>query len=62
MDIFKIISDVDHTLHCKLLVDEGGIQILNGLQNLSEKNLQMKSQVLRFRPITSKQTIQNCLK
>ena len=45
MDIFKIISDVFHTEQCKLLVDEGGIQILNGLQNLSEKNLQIKSQV-----------------
>jgi hypothetical protein len=34
-------NNVDHTEQCKLLVDEGGIQILNGLQNLSEKNLQI---------------------
>ena len=46
MNIFKIISDVFHAIQCKILVDGGGIQILNGLQNLSEKNLQIKSQIL----------------
>ena len=46
MDIFLIISDANHTVQCKQLIDEGGIQILNGLQNLSEKNLQIKSQIL----------------
>ena len=46
MNVFKIISDILHADQCKMLVDEGGIQILNGLQNLSEKNLQTKSQIL----------------
>ena len=46
MDIFQIISDVFHADQCKLLVDEVGIQIWNGLQNLSEKNLQKRSQIL----------------
>ena len=44
--MFKIISDTNHAEQCKMLVDGGGVQILNKLQNLSEENLQLKLQIL----------------